>query len=144
MKRLLRRISLGVCILIAGIQLWPAGRTNPPTTAGLDAPPEVTAVLRRACFDCHSNETRWPWYAYVAPVSWWMVHDVDEGRAELNFSDWGSLEPKKRERKSGKIIEEIEEGVMPPKNYLRLHGDAKVSAEELEILRNWAEPRIEK
>ena len=139
MKRVLRWIALSACLLVLGIQLWPAGRTNPATAAGLDAPPEVTAILRRACFDCHSNETRWPWYAYVAPVSWWMVHDVDEGRAELNFSDWGSLEPKKRERKRKEIVDEIEEGHMPPKNYLRLHGDARVSAEEIETLRNWAE-----
>lgn len=139
MKRALRRVSLGACILLLGIQVWPAGRTNPPTTAGLDAPPEVTAILRRTCYDCHSNETRWPWYAYVAPVSWWMVKDVDEGRDELNFSDWGSYEQKKRERRAKKVIEEVEDGVMPPENYLRLHGDARVGAAELGILRKWAE-----
>lgn len=139
MKRMLRRLAFSACLLGAGIQLWPAGRTNPPTTAGLDAPPEVTAVLRRACFDCHSNETRWPWYAYVAPVSWWMVHDVDEGRAELNFSQWGSLPEPKRAKRSGKMIDEIESDAMPPKSYRRLHGDARVTAEELEILRAWAE-----
>jgi len=139
MRRTLRRIAFSTLFLLVLIQLWPAGRSNPPTTAGLDAPPEVTSILRRACFDCHSNETRWPWYSYVAPVSWWMVHDVDEGRAELNFSDWGSYEPKKRERRSQKVIEEIENGAMPPDNYLRLHGDARLSAGELEILRKWVE-----
>jgi len=138
MNRTLQRIALSTGLLFAGIQLWPAGRTNPPTTAGLDAPPEVTAVLRRVCFDCHSNETRWPWYAYVAPVSWWMVHDVDEGRAELNFSEWGALPEQKRERRAAKLIEEIEEDAMPPKSYRRLHGDARVTEEELDRLRNWA------
>ena len=138
MKRTLRRIVLSACFLVVGIQLWPAGRTNPPTTAGLDAPPEVTAILRRACFDCHSNETRWPWYAYVAPVSWSVVHDVEEGRSELNFSEWGALPEEKRARRKGKVIDEIESGAMPPKSYLRLHAGATLSREELERLAAWA------
>ena len=138
MNRTLRRTALTAALVLGGIQLWPAGRTNPPTTAGLDAPPEVTAILRRACFDCHSNETRWPWYAYVAPVSWWMVHDVDEGRRELNFSEWGALPEKKRERRAAKMIDEIEEDEMPPASYRRMHGDARVAERELEVLRAWA------
>ena len=141
MNRNLRRIAFPAGLVLAGIQLWPAGRTNPPTTAGLDAPPEVASVLRRACFDCHSNETRWPWYARVAPVSWWIVSDVDEGRAELNFSEWGALPAEKRERRAGQVLDEIESDAMPPKSYRRLHGDAAVSAEELVLLRRWAEAR---
>lgn len=139
MKRTLRRIAFSIALLFGLIQFWPAGRTNPPTTAGLDAPPEVTTVLRRACFDCHSNETRWPWYGYVAPVSWFLVHDVDEGRAEMNFSEWGALPEKKREKRSDKVIDEIESDAMPPSSYRRLHGDARVTAQELEVLRAWAE-----
>ena len=141
MNRNLSRIAFPAGLVLAGIQLWPAGRTNPPTTAGLDAPPEVASVLRRACFDCHSNETRWPWYARVAPVSWWIVSDVDEGRAELNFSEWGALSAEKRERRAGQVLDEIESDAMPPKSYRRLHGDAAVSAEELVLLRRWAEAR---
>ena len=135
----MRRIVFSAGCLLGGIQLWPAGRTNPATTAGLDAPPEVTAILRHACFDCHSNETRWPWYSHVAPVSWWVVHDVEEGRAELNFSEWGTLPEAKRARRKGKLIDEIESGAMPPKSYLRLHAGARLSAEEIAVLTAWAE-----
>lgn len=139
MKPWLKKTSLVGGLALAGIQIWPAGRTNPPTSAGLDAPPEVTSVLRRCCFDCHSNETRWPWYAHVAPVSWWMVRDVEDGRAEMNFSEWGTMPEGKRARRLNGLVEEIESGGMPPKAYRRMHADAVVSPEELEILRAWSE-----
>ena len=142
MKRTLKHVGLSACFLLAGIQLWPAGRTNPATSAGLDAPPEVTAILRRACFDCHSNETRWPWYGYVAPVSWLLVHDVDEGRAELNFSEWGSLPEDKRAKRKARVVDEVESAKMPPPGYLRFHGDARLTPEEIAVLEAWAaEPR---
>ncbi len=110
MKVLLRRTGLALALLVAGIQLWPVGRTNPAVTADLRAAPEVQRILRKSCYDCHSNETRWPWYAYVAPVSWLVVHDVKEGRDELNFSSWEELSPQRKKRRAEKAIDEIEEG----------------------------------
>lgn len=139
MKRWIVRIAVGLAVLFLAIQFVPAGRTNPPATKPLEAPPEVMAILRRSCFDCHSNETVWPWYAYVAPVSWLVVHDTDEGRAELNFSHWGDLPQKKRDSAAGSIVEEIEEGTMPMEEYLWMHSDARVSPAELEVLRTWSE-----
>jgi hypothetical protein len=138
-RKILKRTLLGACALFLGLQIWPAGRTNPPTTAGLDADPAVTSILRRACFDCHSNETRWPWYAYVAPVSCWMVEDVDHGRSELNFSEWGSYSEEKRRKRAARALDEVEEGHMPIPKYLRMHPEARLSPAEVEILRAWVE-----
>ncbi len=74
------------------IQLVPVNRSNPTVEADLEAPEAVTAVLRTACYDCHSNETHWPWYSYVAPVSWLVAHDVEEARSEFSFSHWEQLD----------------------------------------------------
>jgi hypothetical protein len=133
------KILLALALSIAAIQLWPVDRSNPPVTSRLDAPPEVLAILRRSCFDCHSNETRWPWYAYVAPVSWLVAKDVEEGRRHMNFSAWGEIPVFKQEGLREQMVEEIEEGHMPLPIYLRMHGDARVSEAEIERLRKWNE-----
>jgi hypothetical protein len=133
------RVVLGTVVAVgAGIQLVPVDRSNPPVSGTVDAPAEVMAVLRKACFDCHSNETSWPWYSYVAPVSWLVAHDVEEGRKELNFSAWASLEAKKRAHKRKEVWEEVAEGEMPLRPYLLTHPQAKLDAAELETLRVWA------
>ena len=91
-----------------------------------------------SCYDCHSHETRWPWYAFVAPVSWMVAHDVTDAREELNFSTWRAYRPDQRERLREKMLEEVEEGEMPPRLYRLLHPDAELDATELELLRAWA------
>jgi hypothetical protein len=139
MKRWLVRIALGLLALFALIQLVPAGRTNPPATGPIGGPPEALAVLRRACFDCHSNETRWPWYAYVAPVSWLVVRDVEQGREHLNFSVWGGYSAKKRISAADEAAEEAEKGSMPLSQYLWMHPDARLSPADVQTLRRWAE-----
>ena len=89
------RIVLGIGAVLVAIQLVPVARTNPRVEASVEAPPEVTAILRRACFDCHSNETAWPPQAYLAPVSWLVAHDVKDGREVLFFSRWGPDQAKR-------------------------------------------------
>lgn len=139
MKRWIVRIAVALAVLFVLIQLVPAGRTNPAVTKPLEAPPDVMAILRRSCFDCHSNETVWPWYAYVAPVSWLVVHDTDEGREHLNFSHWGDLSQTKRDSKASEVVEEVEEGEMPLAPYLWMHRDARLSPADVEVLRRWGE-----
>jgi hypothetical protein len=139
MKKRLLRVLVALLVVFGLLQLYPVQRSNPPVTAGLEAPADVDAILRRACYDCHSNETRWPWYAYVAPVSWLVVHDVDEGRRELNFSIWGQYDEAKRISKASSAVEEIEEGHMPLPKYVRMHSEAAVSKAELERLEEWAD-----
>ena len=111
------------------IQLVPVQRTNPPI---LKEPnwdsPETRALAARACFDCHSNETKWPWYAYVAPASWLVSKDTIEGRRELNFSEWRST------ARISEITREISSGKMPESKYLILHPDARLTDAEKQAL----------
>lgn len=126
-----RLIRLAIVVLVAAfvaIQLVPYGRdhTNPPVA--LDAPwpsAESKRVARAACYDCHSNETRWPWYSNVAPMSWLVYEDVKAGRDVLNFSEFD-----RRQDEVDDIEDVIEDGEMPPSNYTMLHPAAKLTAEE--------------
>ena len=125
-----RVVLLGAALMVVAllaIQLVPYGRdhTNPPVTG---EPPWDSAATRAtavtACFDCHSNETRWPWYSNIAPISWRLQQHVDEGREKLNFSEWGT-----GEQESDDIVDVVREGEMPPWDYLLLHPEARLSAE---------------
>ena len=96
MKTPLVRIILVMVVVLVGIQFIPVNRSNPPVEEEIPVLPEVKAILKRACYDCHSNETVWPGYSRVAPVSWLLAWDVGEGREELNFSTWNRYNQKKR------------------------------------------------
>lgn len=140
-RQRLRRVLLwatGVALIgLATLQLLPHGRSNPPVVGDLGAPAEIDAILRQSCYDCHSNETRWPWYARVAPVSWWLVSHVDEGRRELNFSEWSSLEPRARRARLKDIEQQVALGEMPLGSYVILHPGARLSDAERDALRRW-------
>jgi hypothetical protein len=137
-----RRILLGAAAVLAvtlvGIQFVPVERTNPPVTDPISAPPRVEEILRRACFDCHSNETSWPWYSHVAPASWKVADDVEEARSHMNFSTWGNLQPKQRRGLISEIWEEVSEGAMPLALYRTAHPRARLDDEDLAILESWA------
>lgn len=139
MAKTLRRVLMLLIIIFLAMQLVPVQRTNPPVEAELEAPAAVMEVLRRACYDCHSNETTWPWYSRVAPVSWLVVHDVEEGREHLNFSLWGQMRPMKRVQMAARIWEEIEEGEMPLPIYLGMHAEARLGAADHQLLHEWSQ-----
>ena len=139
---MLRWILIGVAAVLVLIQLVPVDRSNPPATEKLVMPDNVQQIMQRSCFDCHSNETAWPWYSYVAPVSWLVKHDVEEGREHLNFSEWDKLNQKRKMKRLEEIVEEVEEGKMPMPIYLIMHGDAEVSAAELAVLREWTQQEL--
>lgn len=124
-------------VVIIGIQFIPIERTNPPVQSDIDAPSDVKAILKKACYDCHSNETNWVWYTKVAPMSFLAVKDVNDGREHLNFSEWGSY-TNKTEKMMDEIWEEVREEKMPPWQYRIVHSEAKLTQEEKNILRNWA------
>lgn len=138
MKRVLRISLYGLIAVLVVIQFFQPDRDNPSVRAEITAPPEVMTVLRRACYDCHSNESAWPWYSYVNPAGWFVAGHVIEGREHLNFSDWGSLDSKKRYDAKKEILEVLEEGEMPLPSYLLLHGDAKLGTEDHGVIRRWA------
>jgi hypothetical protein len=129
------RIAVTLVVALFAIQLIPVARTNPPAVSTVPAPPEVASILRRACFDCHSHETVWPLQAYVAPLSWYVAHDVKEGREEFNLSAWG---PTQVERARKKLPKEVETGDMPPSLYVLAHPGAKLTKDEKALLANWA------
>jgi hypothetical protein len=135
-----RRVVLALGVVALGIQFVPVQRTNPPVTAEIRAPAEVHAILRRACYDCHSNQTRWPWYAHVAPVSWLVAKDVADGRRKLNFSDWGTYHVDRQETKIHEIWEEVSTGEMPLAIYRPLHPEAKLTEADRAVLGQWAHP----
>lgn len=124
------KIVLGIVVLFGLIQLVPYGRShdNPPVKGepAWDSP-QTRALAVRACFDCHANTTTWPWYSNVAPVSWLVQHDVDEGRGDLNFSEWDPAKPPKEAKEAAG---EVDGGDMPPFYYVWMHPTAKLSADE--------------
>ena len=142
MKRFFNRKPLRALILMglgtfALIQLLPVERSNPNRLSQIQASPEILQILRKACYDCHSNETTWPWYSQIAPVSWLVSSDVNEGREELNFSEWLQYDEKKRTKKLKEIRSEVIEGEMPPWTYTIMHSDAVLTTTEQELLNRW-------
>lgn len=138
MAKWIKRIGVVLIGALVLAQFVPVAQSNPPERGNPPAPAEVQAVLRRACYDCHSNETVWPWYAKVAPASLLIAHDVDEGRKELNFSLWDQYNDQRKTRKKKEIVKEVEKGDMPLWYYTPLHPDAKLSASDRELILNWA------
>jgi hypothetical protein len=125
-------IIIVLVVLFAAIQLVPVPLRghNPPVVQDVKwDTPQTAALARRACYDCHSNETVWPWYSYVAPVSWLISNDVAEGRAAFDLSD-----PSKIKRSAEEMVDEIDGGDMPPSTYLLMHPSAKLSEAEKQQL----------
>ena len=140
----MRKITKGVWWLAVGglvlIQFVPVDRSNPPVTGEISAPDPVMVVLRNSCFDCHSNETRWPWYSQVAPVSWRIAGHVREARGKLNFSEWQGMPLADRDHAMGEIWDQVEKGAMPPRwDYLRMHPEAVLTDPQRDALRRWSE-----
>jgi hypothetical protein len=138
MKKWMVRVGMVLLIALVAIQFVPVERTNPPVESDVPTAPELKTVLRRSCYDCHSNETRWPWYSYVAPVSWLLANDVKEGRREVNFSVWNQFTGSRRARKFKEIVEQVEQGKMPQWYYVLVHPEAKLSDGDKEMIIKWA------
>ena len=127
--------------MIVLIQFIPIKRTNPVEAGPLPVPQAVETVLERACYDCHSNKTKWPWYSGVAPLSWWIVDHVNEGREHLNFSEWERMNPEDQKEAMEEIIEEVEEQEMPLSSYVLGHPEAALTNRDIEVLREWVQSR---
>jgi hypothetical protein len=138
MKKWIVRIGVGLAAVLIAIQFVPVERTNPPIESDVPVDGALKSVLRRSCYDCHSNETRWPWYSYVAPFSWLIANDVKEGRREVNFSVWNQFTGARRARKFKEIVEQVEGNKMPQWYYVLLHPEAKLSASDKEMILKWA------
>jgi hypothetical protein len=145
MKKALRFTAFGLLLALIAVQFFRSPRNSGVTegpqsiVAQHKVPAEVQGILRRACYDCHSNNTAYPWYAAVQPVAWWLNQHVIEGRAELNFSEFAAYDAKRAVRKLQAVADEVHERHMPLKSYLLMHAEAKLTDAEVALITNWAE-----
>lgn len=140
-----KRIFLAVIVVFVAAQFVPLNRQNPPVTPSktIEAvepmPASVRAIFQTSCNDCHSNETRWPWYSRIAPLSWMIVHDVHEGRRHVNFSEWGVYSAKKKEDKLELICEQVTNGDMPDGVYAFFHRQVRVGEQGRQEVCDWVD-----
>lgn len=132
-----------VLVAFIGSQFVRPNRTNPPARPAdsllAKTPPDITALLVRSCRDCHSNETRWPWYTNVAPTSWLVVKDVEQGRDRFNFSEWTSYPSDDQDKFLGAMCKLTQRGRMPKPPYLWIHRDARLSQADVTTLCAWSD-----
>jgi len=142
-----RRIARWTFVVLACLflvaQLVRPARTNPVTDQSLSlqsqlhVDSQVSIILDRSCADCHSNNTRWPWYTNITPVSWWVVGHVNDGRRDLNFSEWGTYDKRKQSRRLDQMCELAKSGAMPLGSYTPMHSGSKLSGDDLRTLCVW-------
>ena len=136
-RTIVRRSVVAVVFVALAIQFIRPERTSPASdpsaalTARVEVPADVKAILDRSCRDCHSNETRWPWYSNVAPVSWWVIDHVNHGRSHFNFSEWAKYNSEEQRNLLKQSCELTRKGAMPLPSYLRMHA-AAMSAQEVQ------------
>lgn len=141
--KVLKWLGVGLVALVVVLQFVRPARTNPrldyahSLESHLEVPTDVDKILSRSCNDCHSNNTRWPWYSHVAPVSWFVIDHVNHGRSHLNFSDWGNFSKRDAELMLTAICKEVKSGSMPLTSYTRIHREARLSLEDVRIICDW-------
>lgn len=141
---MLKKIMYGLLVVIIIMQFIRPERNISETPSANDIrvhhplPGNVESILKRACYDCHSNNTNYPWYTNIQPIGWWMQDHVKEGKAELNFSEFAAYAPKKADHKLEEVVEMVEEKEMPLESYTLIHKDAVLTPEETQILIDWA------
>jgi hypothetical protein len=141
LKQKLKWLFVALVAGFALLQLTNPPRTNPTVVSDLMTtnapPPQVAAMLHAACYDCHSSETRWPWYSRVAPMSWLIANDVKEGRKNMNLSDWPNDNPLRAAKRLENMSDEIGSDEMPPKKYTAIHADARLTESQRKELTDW-------
>jgi len=149
MKKILKWGSWILVITFIGAQFYRMDKTNPPVDSARDFitrenPPEnIANILKRTCYDCHSNETRYPWYSNITPI--WMLLDdhIHHARSHLNFSEWGKLKKGKRGAKIFEVVEMVGEEEMPLWDYALMHSEAQLTKEERDELTSWFESKLD-
>jgi len=148
MKNIAKKILTALLIILIVMQfIRPAknlsGDTQHAMVGKYPIPENVTSILKPACMDCHSNTTRYPWYAEIQPVGWWLDNHVKEGKKELNFSDFTNRKVAIQNHKFEEIIEMVKEGEMPLDSYTWTHKDAKLSPEQRTTITTWAQAMMD-
>lgn len=144
LRKIVKIILVVLMVAFALAQFIRPDFTNPPITpadtlmATTNVPADVQQILTRSCNDCHSNNTRYPWYSKLTPFNWFLATHIEEGRHELNFSVWNTYSAEKKERKLDEICEQVEQASMPLPSYLWIHRDAVLSQSDSKRLCEWA------
>jgi hypothetical protein len=133
----MKKIIITLVVILIGIQFIPVDRKNPPVTMDINAPENISSILRTSCYDCHSNETSWPLYSYIAPVSFLLAGDVKEGRKHLNFSEWDKYSSDEQIKLLEEMIEEVEKENMPLTIYTFTHPNSKLDSNRIKLLKQW-------
>lgn len=150
MKKFFKILLIFLLAVFVIIQFIPSGRQGNQPIAGQDIfeiqeiPSDVDIILNNACYDCHSQSVIYPWYSYVAPVSWLVARDVNMGRDHLDFGKWGELSKRDKIKVLGEVAEEVEDGNMPMQIYINMHSEADLTEEQRELIVNWSEELAEK
>ncbi len=141
---MLKKIGIGLLVVLIGIQFIPTKKNQTSIVSAnsierkYNTPENVQAILKKACFDCHSNNTVYPWYSHIQPIGFWLNNHINEGKEELNFSEFNSYENKKARKKMEKVISSQEKGWMPLSSYTLIHKDATLTSTEKTIIIDWA------
>jgi hypothetical protein len=141
--KLRTKILLGLIVVFAVLQIIPRNEPQNKEVSDEDifaiesASMELKSLVEGACYDCHSYQTKHPWYSGVAPFSWWIDDHIEEAREHLNFSKWGSYTSDKRAHKAEEAVEEVDEGEMPLESYQLAHASARLSDDEFRMMINW-------
>ncbi len=150
MQKLVKSLLIVLVVAFLAIQFVRPERTNPPVDLSrtihsqLQPPPEVARIFERSCQDCHSHQTRWPWYSNVAPVSWLVADDVEEAREHMNLSEWAKYERKDVEELLKDICKETSKGDMPLPSYLLIHRSSRLSPQDVRTLCEWSKAARER
>lgn len=151
MKRFFKLLLLLLLIVFALLQLIPRPKKNIDSSITKNdftftntPPPAIQNILKRSCYDCHSNSTEYPWYAHVQPVAWWLGDHIEHGKKELNFSEFGTYNPRRKYKKLEEMYGEVKEDLMPLPSYTRIHRDAILNDDEKQMLLNWIDAESKK
>ncbi|MDF1875475.1 heme-binding domain-containing protein [Sulfurimonas sp. SAG-AH-194-I05] len=141
---MLKKIAIIVLVIFFSIQFIPVDTTNPVVdeTLTLQAPQEVMTLLKKSCYDCHSNETVWPFYSQIAPVSFFVAVHVEEARSAVNFSEWKFIDKETKTKRLQRAIITVKNGMMALPSYLVGHEEAKLTKEEKKVLVTWFEDTL--
>ena len=148
--KLYKKVLLAIGIMFIAIQFFRPSRNvnaallQTDITNTIDVPEPVMAVLKNSCYDCHSNNTRYPWYMNIQPIAWFLANHIKDGKKNLNFSEFGSYSLRRRQNKLKAIAEEAESGDMPLSSYTMIHSGAKLSDSEKKLINDWAQSTSDK
>jgi hypothetical protein len=150
MSRIIKRIIWGVFAILIIAQFFQIDKTNPEFDASkdflkvVDAPEDIAFMLKTTCYDCHSYETKYPWYTSISPINWWVKDHIDEGRDKLNFSIWADYPERRANHKLEECYEEVEKMLMPLRSYTRVHSEARLTPEQRATIVEWFKEQEQK